>query len=74
MSDEQRIFEAQGFLILTSTRRCQVGDVIGTAGEGIGQVRIIGEATEAELEAQASKLGMRSTPTAGHFYYEVVAE
>ena len=74
MSDEQRIFEAQGFLILTSTRRFQVGDVIGTAGEGIGQVHIIGEAREAELEAQASKLGMRSTPTAGHFYYRVVAE
>jgi hypothetical protein len=74
MRDEQRVFEAQGFLILTSTKPLQVGDVIGTAGEGIGQVRIIGEATEAELEAQASKLGMRATPTAGHYYYKVVAE
>jgi len=74
MSDEQRIFETQGFLILASTKRFRVGDVIGTAGEGIGQVRVIGEATEAELGAQAPKLGMRSTPTPGHYYYKVVAE
>jgi hypothetical protein len=74
MTDEQRIFEAQGFLILTSEKPLQVGTIIGNAGHGIGQVIVIGEATQAELEAQAERIGMRAPPSAGHYYYKVAAE
>ena len=74
MTDEQRIFEDQGFLILMSEKPLQVGSVIGAEGHGIGRVVVIGEATEAELAAQAKRLGMRATPTVGHYYYKVAAE
>ncbi len=61
--------------MLRPKNQLQNQTVIGSAGQGIGQVVVIGEATRAELLAQAARLGMRVSEPLGNYYdYKVVAE